>query len=143
MFCPTCGKSIPDGSKFCLACGQAILTPAQPEIEAVPAKNPASRFKVYGVVIFGLLLIAACMRIVNKDFTDPATVTQPPAILDLKANIGRTAYNAANGMEIGVVVGVTTSVVDYADRPDNIVLVYQIRRDDRILRFPPGAVSFK
>ena len=27
MYCPSCGKSIPDGSKFCLHCGSSLSTP--------------------------------------------------------------------------------------------------------------------
>jgi hypothetical protein len=34
MFCPSCGKEIPDHSQFCLACGKAIAPTPTPRPEA-------------------------------------------------------------------------------------------------------------
>lgn len=36
MYCPSCGKEIPDSSKFCLHCGSSVPTPAVPIIESQP-----------------------------------------------------------------------------------------------------------
>ncbi len=63
--------------------------------------------------------------------------------LEMKANIGKIAYNATNGKEIGTIVGVTAAVLDYAEKPDKPSLVYQIRRGDQVLKFPPANVTIK
>lgn len=48
MFCPQCGKQLPDGAKFCSACGKRLKTdPPQPSpvrqdpVPAQPASEPA------------------------------------------------------------------------------------------------------
>jgi hypothetical protein len=49
MFCPTCGKQIPDDAKFCDGCGSAIVdqrrtTPQQPAYAAVPPPPPPQAY---------------------------------------------------------------------------------------------------
>jgi zinc ribbon protein len=36
MYCPSCGKQIPEKSQFCLHCGNSISMPSQPTIESAP-----------------------------------------------------------------------------------------------------------
>lgn len=100
---------------------------------------------VGGVIcVVATVALIAWLRIdsaLNNDGPAPVSPVAAP-IAELRANIGKTAYNRSNGMEIGVVTGVTTSVIDYADRPDKAVPVYEIRRGDRVIRFSPGAVTF-
>jgi hypothetical protein len=64
MFCPSCGKEIPDHSSFCLGCGKGIQTGTGPSysvpVYAAPsADSPGIRR--YAVVI--LSLVVACVVI--------------------------------------------------------------------------------
>lgn len=60
MYCPYCGKQLPDGSRFCAACGAALDDPAQEPVyapdgaQAAPAR-PIIRERVFLGVI-GILL---------------------------------------------------------------------------------------
>ena len=90
MFCPTCGKEIPDASTFCLHCGNKIFAPAQPQYQpagqlARPASTPgqavAKLFAVLGVLgalVVGVLVLVQMNR--SSQSSSPTvldTVTQP------------------------------------------------------------------
>jgi len=53
MFCPKCGKELPDDSQFCLKCGHAITATATIPAQATPKKSGSS---VFGITVGGLLL---------------------------------------------------------------------------------------
>lgn len=40
MFCPGCGKSLPDGSAFCSGCGRRIGTSVQTPVQPAPTPQP-------------------------------------------------------------------------------------------------------
>ena len=42
MFCPGCGKSLPDGSAFCSGCGRKIGSNAQPSVQPAVAPKPVA-----------------------------------------------------------------------------------------------------
>lgn len=42
MFCPGCGKSLPDGSAFCSGCGRKIGSNAQPSVQPAIAPKPVA-----------------------------------------------------------------------------------------------------
>ena len=56
MFCPFCGKEIPDGSKFCGYCGNTIGAPAQPSQPGMGGPQggptPTQNVKTVGTSIF-------------------------------------------------------------------------------------------
>ena len=56
MFCPFCGKEIPDGSKFCGYCGKTIDASAQPSQPAMGGQQgmqpPTQNVKTVGTSIF-------------------------------------------------------------------------------------------
>jgi hypothetical protein len=64
-----------------------------------------------------------------------------PIQFEMSANIGKMAYNATNGMEIGRIVGVTTrDAFGLKDQFPNQWL-YRIERNGRIINFPPANVT--
>lgn len=55
MFCPSCGKEIPDQSSFCLACGKPVHAGGTPPSSSTTARRwPGSLFLL---IVFALLLI--------------------------------------------------------------------------------------
>lgn len=42
MFCPGCGKALPDGSAFCSGCGRKIGSNAQPSVQPAVAPKPVA-----------------------------------------------------------------------------------------------------
>jgi hypothetical protein len=92
MFCPTCGKEVPDASTFCLHCGSQVFAPAQTRPAGRPAgpapttgQSVAKLFAVLGglgalvvvvlVVALGLVQMNRSSRSDNPTVLD--TVTQP------------------------------------------------------------------
>ncbi|MGH9736782.1 MAG: trypsin-like peptidase domain-containing protein [Candidatus Acidiferrales bacterium] len=59
MFCPKCGKELPDDSHFCLACGHAIVSGSS-------GRNGKNATVVAGVVVLAVAVVA----IVTLDFWD-------------------------------------------------------------------------
>jgi len=62
MFCPSCGKEIPDHSSFCLGCGKAIHVVAQPAApfpssvpESAAPVSQASSFRPLTVLLLAVL----------------------------------------------------------------------------------------
>lgn len=85
MFCPHCGKEIPDGSTFCPSCGASIAAPNTPVgVNNVPAVSPtAPTFKLktdrsialyilLTIVTLGIYSIVA-MSSISKDINTIAT----------------------------------------------------------------------
>ena len=64
MFCPKCGKELPDGSQFCLKCGNALTadTTAQAPAQPDQKKVGLSALQIVGVGLLVLLLIMLWMR---------------------------------------------------------------------------------
>ena len=60
MFCPTCGKEIPDPSVFCLACGKptGVVSPAQPVLVKTKRSSTIRR------VAFGFVALLALYGVV-------------------------------------------------------------------------------
>ena len=44
MFCHNCGKELPEGAKFCSACGTPTAVPAQPEAAPIDLDAPVTEF---------------------------------------------------------------------------------------------------
>jgi hypothetical protein len=93
MFCPTCGKDIPDASTFCLHCGNKISapTPSKAHIEkraSKAASTPGTAITklflmlgVLGVVLIIWLFVAQRNRSSpSSDATIVDTITQPAAV---------------------------------------------------------------
>lgn len=65
MYCPKCGRQIPDGAKFCSQCG-AIVNQDKPKVDSVVMKDVKKRFKrkktvflFSGIAIFFCALVIA------------------------------------------------------------------------------------
>lgn len=55
MFCPKCGKNLPDGSKFCSACGEKLAAPEavkEPEVEIISGAEVAVKSEKTNVVAY-------------------------------------------------------------------------------------------
>jgi hypothetical protein len=62
MFCPSCGKEIPDHSAFCLACGRSIAT-GKDSSTVEPGKK---HFNATGIIVIALLVAIAVIVYVNR-----------------------------------------------------------------------------
>ena len=58
MFCPSCGKELPEGLQFCTACGAKLESDAQPSVAPRTAEGRERR-KANVLVVAGLLVLAA------------------------------------------------------------------------------------
>ncbi|SRR5258708_5350877 len=61
MFCPSCGKELPDGSAFCLQCGKPTASPTGPQ--AVAKKSGGRTLKMIGI---GVLLLILAVMLLSK-----------------------------------------------------------------------------
>jgi hypothetical protein len=71
MFCPSCGKELPDGSSFCLQCGKptALTQGAPAQVQKKPGLAP---LQLVGAAL-GLLLVAMLfIRFLNQPNTPPS-----------------------------------------------------------------------
>ena len=50
MYCPNCGKKIPDQAKFCGYCGSPVTAPAEPQ-NPEPRKPARKKGKIAGIII--------------------------------------------------------------------------------------------
>ena len=57
MFCPNCGKQIPDGSKFCPYCGEKLTT------ESIPEKRSAVRKKNSLLILIPIIVLVIVLGI--------------------------------------------------------------------------------
>ncbi|MGC8979736.1 DUF2116 family Zn-ribbon domain-containing protein [Caldisericum sp.] len=51
MFCPNCGRQIPDGSKFCPYCGEKLIT------ESIPEKRKPVRKKNSILILISIIVV--------------------------------------------------------------------------------------
>lgn len=58
MFCPKCGKEIPDDSQFCLKCGHtlAAASASVPTVAPAPARSKAPARAFIGTLVLGFLI---------------------------------------------------------------------------------------
>src|SRR5947209_7659328 len=83
MFCPSCGKEIPDGATFCLHCGKAVGATAQGETRKHSSKLSVA-LGVGAVVILLALIVEITVREVkrpNELAPSPAAATPPTPVL--------------------------------------------------------------
>ena len=57
MFCPNCGKEIPDGSKFCPYCGEKLIT------ESIPEKRKPVRKKISLLIFIPIIVLVVALSI--------------------------------------------------------------------------------
>jgi predicted nucleic acid-binding Zn ribbon protein len=75
MYCSSCGKSIPDGSAFCLHCGKAIAA------SQVPAKKGSSlqgAWKVFAVIAVVVVAIYVLAKISSHSVPSSSGVSSNP-----------------------------------------------------------------
>lgn len=89
MFCNNCGHQNPDGSKFCLGCGnnlqeavdQAEKMVAKPaETKSAPAKKPSKVLLIIGIVLLAIGVITVFDTFVFKS----------TSLANIMAGIGNT-----------------------------------------------------
>ncbi|MBM6675346.1 zinc ribbon domain-containing protein [Olsenella uli] len=61
MFCPTCGRELPEGSRFCPGCGKAVGNGASGS--APPAPRRSKRLLVFGAVAVAAVAIASVVAL--------------------------------------------------------------------------------
>ena len=120
MYCPNCGKEVPDQAKFCGHCGSSIVVPEapQPEVSQVPArkksKTAAIVISLIAVLILVPLILFAVFHFLPGD-RDPAeeaeTVQEsvqsedeeePSQDTDTAYSTGQTDAGLNSGAEEGI-----------------------------------------
>jgi len=72
MVCPTCGRTVEEGAKFCPHCGQAIPAPRQ-TVPEQPARRPQNRaFPVVPLTILGAGVLALVLVLLLVRSNPPA-----------------------------------------------------------------------
>lgn len=74
MFCPKCGKELPDDSQFCLKCGHAL-------VGTVSSKVRPSR-TLWPWVTLGVLVVLGCGVLAWQLFFHLSSVPTPPSVID-------------------------------------------------------------
>ena len=74
LFCPSCGKEIPDGSSFCLHCGKSVATQAI----VPPRRSKSGRWVLYLIALLaGIALIMVVVSRLNYEPTPTRSQTEP------------------------------------------------------------------
>ncbi len=69
MFCPSCGKEIPDGSTFCLHCGKSIAARAA-------ASPTLSRFTKWLLILAAIVAVMAIVVVALQNSVPTSTSSQ-------------------------------------------------------------------
>lgn len=100
MFCPKCGKELPDGSQFCLKCGHAISANTIAEGSAQPSrkKSGVSALGVVGIVLLILLFVMLWVRNTATPITRRAIIA--PAVVPMTNQLftGQTIVKAGGSV---------------------------------------------
>lgn len=64
MFCPKCGNELPEGVKFCAACGTQIIKEATEESTAAQQGSAEKRSTVKKPILLGVIALVAILAIV-------------------------------------------------------------------------------
>jgi hypothetical protein len=95
MFCPQCGKQLPDNSQFCSKCGRAI------EKLLLPAARPRSKPSHTGrwILLTVLVLAVGCVIFLNRTTqSSPPIPAAPPVVRILMTEtIANTAITVGAG----------------------------------------------
>lgn len=96
MYCPSCGKTIPDESAFCLQCGRPVA-PAGGQAKRTNRLEIAWKVFVALVIIFGAIFI---LRYVSAHYSPPGSSNQASAIMRMpltphRVTIGTGALTVA------------------------------------------------
>lgn len=109
MYCPNCGKELPEDSRFCPSCGQGTAPERTPPARSAPSipLNSKALLAVAGAVIVILLAVLILRPGVEEtapDDTDGPAVTEPadPAAALVGSWSGRDGVGLAFGSD-GVV----------------------------------------
>ena len=126
MFCPNCGRNIPDRSQICFACGKHI--PAQ---LMASSKNSTVWLGLL-IPVLAMMMAGTLLYPRRSPFTTQFASTASYSVL--RHNIDRTAYSR-NGLKIGTVTAVVPRVMG-----NRTVYVYEVTSDGRVLQLAPEAV---
>lgn len=64
MFCPKCGNELPEGAKFCAACGTQIIKEATEESKVAQQGSAESRSIAKKPILLGVIALVAILAIV-------------------------------------------------------------------------------
>ncbi|SDB98506.1 zinc ribbon domain-containing protein [Parafannyhessea umbonata] len=97
MFCPSCGKSVPDGAKFCTNCGHDLTAPAPdaPTAPATPAKKPTPRWLIALVAVLAVAVVGVGSYALTRAATEPGADASQTA--QKKADGGKKSAKPTGG----------------------------------------------
>jgi hypothetical protein len=82
VFCPNCGSQVPDGTRFCADCGEALFVASS----APPAANrPAKRSRLPLVLVLALIAAGVAVYLATKDGDEKVST---PTIADASVLVG-------------------------------------------------------
>lgn len=86
---------------------------------------------------FSMFFLRSCVK--GIFYSSPTQASATVSTLDLyRRDIGKTAYNATNGVEIGRVVGVKTTAMNGPEQ-----IVYEVSSKGKTILMPVGNVICK
>lgn len=109
MFCPSCGKSVPDGAKFCTNCGRDLTAPAPdapaaPDTPAAPtpapAKRPTPRWLIALVAVLAVAVVGVGSYALTRAATEPGAGASQTA--QKKADGGKKSAKPTGGAKADV-----------------------------------------
>ena len=87
MFCPNCGKEIPDDSKFCLYCGKQLKAKSHLGSSlAPPPTRKSPLFKPIDVILIAILVVAVTIYVISTISVN-ITTDPPSASLSIDGNL--------------------------------------------------------
>lgn len=99
MFCPSCGKELPDGSQFCVQCGKPTSSAPSTLTASEPQKKGVPPLRLIGFALLLFLLLGAYWSQKGRDerreaiqqtFPTRTTVQQP--LTNGAATVSATGY---------------------------------------------------
>ncbi len=82
MFCPKCGKAVPDGAVHCPNCGQAVQVTQVPNPQQVPVAQPPKKKGKKKWIIIGVVVVILAIMMFGGDSDSSTPADSAPASND-------------------------------------------------------------
>ncbi|MEU6277139.1 zinc-ribbon domain-containing protein [Streptomyces populi] len=119
-FCPHCGDSVTDGTRYCVSCGRPAAAPAPAPSPATPPPPPSSPPAAPGAAQAPSAAATALTRLLKGDWIGPARIAALPAalLLLLSLILATTAEDVSFGDAFPAALTVVLSALGARPRID-------------------------
>ena len=136
MFCPQCGKEIPDNASFCGGCGKQMPTPS-----FNPAPTPAPKKNKLPLVVVGVVAVAVVAFILVR-FVFAGAPTTAEGLADELASVTQTFFESDFSEEAAETYGYAMLDLMHDDIIDALLAESDYESEDDLVASLVDYVSF-